>query len=314
MLYTIKKSIPTWFVNAVAPLVFGVRARRKGFTVSRVGEVLCIQRNRREIRVSMRHAVYLGDIVDSFDYYFSAVAPHLEQGGLLVVDYSQPKLHKVVGFGDFEVKFPSFSEPLVTTEQYMEFAGLEEGSVVLDLGAYSGLASIIFSKRVGQTGRVVAVDADRANIECLRHNLQKHEEVNGLHIDFLEGAVWEHTNGISFSTEGNMGSSAAEIVGSNRGERVLVPSYTLSEIVDRFGLTSVDFIKCDIEGAEKVVFNDGGFFKRFRPKIIIETHVVDGVETTEEVVAALKKYGYECRKIEQKGVGLPLVECEPVLC
>jgi hypothetical protein len=100
------------------------------------------------IRVSRTHAVYLQDIINSFDYYFSAVIP-FQHLGRNIVDYSTPRYHDVVGFKAFPILFPSFSEPLITATQYMDFASLSEGMTVLDLGAYSGFTSIIFSQAVG---------------------------------------------------------------------------------------------------------------------------------------------------------------------
>ena len=110
-----------------------------------------------------------------------------------------------------------------------------------------------------------------------------------------------------------MGSSTAEIVGNRVGAASLVPSFTLSDIADRFGLGRIDFIKCDIEGGEKFVFEDAKFFERFRPKIIVEVHPVDGQKTTqvatEAVTRALAPHGYKFRMIEQAGESLPLMEC-----
>jgi hypothetical protein len=106
-----------------------------------------------------------------------------------------------------------------------------------------------------------------------------------------------------------MGASAVGIVGSYRGRVVKVPSYTLGAIADHYRLNRVDFIKCDVEGAENVVFTDKEFFERYSPRIIVETHFVDGVETTAKCVADLERLGYTCRKVEQDGWALPLLEC-----
>ncbi len=92
----------------------------------------------RVIRVALRHAHYLYDIVVSFDYYFLAVAP-LRQAGMRLVDYSTPRWHEVMGYDLHPVQFPSFAEPVVTALSYLDFAQIRDGSIVLDLGAYSGL-------------------------------------------------------------------------------------------------------------------------------------------------------------------------------
>jgi len=266
---------------------------------------------RKTVRVSNKHMAYMPDIIDSFDYYFDAVEPTLESGQC-VVDYSVPKYHDVRGFDLQKIMFPSFAEPIITTEQYLDFADLKEGDVVLDLGAYSGLTSIIFNQRVGSSGRVIAVEADYNNIECIKNNFELYTKTTNKIIDLLEGAVWKHGEGIYFSKEGNMGSSALEIVGTLRkSEKVKVDSYTLSMIADLFKLDKVDFIKCDIEGAETEVFKDKKFFNSFRPKVIMESHIVNGVDTSKECSELLRKHNYNIEMIEQKGVTLDLMKCTP---
>lgn len=257
------------------------------------------------IRIHKDHAIYIGDVVSNFKYFSEAVEP--DETGL--IDYSKPNLHRVKGYDLHPVRFPSLAEPMATTEQYLEFARLAEGSIVLDFGAYSGLTSIMFRELCGDSGRVVAVDADAGNITAIRENFAMYKDKTGRKIELLEGAVWTHANGISFSSEGNMGSSAVEIVGDRVGAANLVPSFTLSDIADRFGLDRIDFIKCDIEGGEGVVFMDSAFFARFLPRIIVEVHPIGGELTTSAVQKALAPHGYHFRMITQAGEGLPLMEC-----
>lgn len=262
------------------------------------------------IRISRKHLIYLGDVLNSFDYYYSAVEP-IQVGEKRVVDYSTPRFHKVIGFELFPVMFSSFAEPIVTTNQYLDFAGLKKGSVVLDLGAYSGLTSMLFDKLVGPNGRVIAVDADSNNIQAIMNNFGYYQTITGRRIELLEGAVWKHNKGIFFSVEGNMGASAIEYVGRERGNIRHVQTFTLNSIASRFDLKSVDFIKCDIEGAESVIFNDPEFFENIRPRIIIEPHIVDGKLTVATCVEQLTPFGYKFKEIEQHGVQLPLLECYP---
>src|SRR3546814_7565928 len=84
-----------------------------------------------------------------------------------------------------------------------------------------------------------------------------------------------------------MGSSATEFVGDRLGVSVKVPSYTLSTIAKRTGLSKVDFIKCDVEGAEAVIFEDSAFFDRYRPRIVAQVHRVGG-ERSEEHTSELQ--------------------------
>lgn len=253
----------------------------------------------KKIIISTRHTVYIRDIVTQFDYYFNSVSPVDN-----VVDYSRPHEHIVPGFDLFPVVFPSFSEPIITTKQYTDFAHLQPGHVVIDLGAYSGLTSIVFAEKVGKGGLVIAVEADEDNYQCAEKNISRYYQETNMPIDLLYGAAWSHNKGIEFSCEMNMGSSAADIVG-RRGRMVKVPSYTLSDIAR--GLDRVNFVKIDIEGAEAEVIKDAEFFSRYNPRMIIETH---GKGTDQAVQSTLTSYGYIVKHVIQEEVRFPLLECE----
>jgi len=262
------------------------------------------------IRVNRKHLIYSLDIINSFDYYHSAVVP-IGYNGFKLVDYSTQRYHDVIGYDKHPIFFPSFSEPVITTEQYLEFSKIKPNSIVLDLGAYAGLTSILFKEIVGPNGKVIAVDADEQNITAQKINFSLYKKITGNTILTLNGAVWIHENGLEFSTEGNMGSSAVSVVGKYRGILKTVPSFTLTSIAKKFELKNIDFIKCDVEGAESVIFEDHKFFELFKPRIIIETHIVNNIETTGKVIEDLEKYGYRFKKIHQTGVTLPLLECYP---
>jgi FkbM family methyltransferase len=280
-----------------------IRSSRDYFDLKHTGRI---------VRISKKHFLYGFDIINSFEYYFSAVEP-VNNLGRPLVDYSTPRYHDVIGYNRHPVFFPSFSEPIVTTNQYIDFSKIEAGSTAIDIGAYSGLTSLVFKDIVGPSGTVIAIDADQFNMTALKKNASAYESVTHNKIEILYGAVWTHDKGLEFSTEGNMGSSAADIVGSGRGSIVKVPSFKLSQVAKMFNLDKVDFIKCDIEGAESVIFEDDEFFKEFHPRIIVETHMVNGKETTEKCVSDLESYGYTCKRVVQTGSTLPLIECYPPL-
>ena len=266
--------------------------------------------NKNIIRLSLKHSIYAGDMINSFQYYFEAVEPIIFNG-FNFVDYSLPAYHDVIGFDIMPVFFPSLAEPISTTEQYLNFAKISPGSTVIDLGAYSGLTSIIFKERAGSTGRVIAVDADKQNIVAIQKNLSLYQRITGRGIELYHRAIWNNNKGLSFSSEGNMGSSASEIVGFGRGENDVIASITLSKLAEISDIETIDFIKCDVEGAEAVIFQDDIFFQKFNPRIIIETHWTPSGETTNKCISDLGKYGYSCKRIEQYGVVLPLLECYP---
>lgn len=253
--------------------------------------------------INKKQSVYIKTILYGFEYYFNSVSPKIVNGKK-IVDFSKPAQHKVKGFDLFEPYCPSLAEPFITIEQYLDFANLSEGHVVFDLGAYSGLTSIAFSNNIGKSGKVISLEPDFTNFECLQKNIELSQAEN---IELLNAAVWTHTGSLKFSLEQNMGSSAVDLVGE-RGEIVEVKCYTLFDLVQKYNLSRVDFIKCDIEGAESFIFENKEFFDHFKPKIIVEAHNVNGVLNIDTFTKILESYGYSSEIIDQTGITLPLVQ------
>ena len=125
--------------------------------------------------------------------------------------------------------------------------------------------------------------------------------------------MWSSDGEVDFAHDGNMGASSTSIVG-RRGNVSKTKTLTLSSIASFLHLSKIDFIKCDIEGAEIEIFKDENFFNLYHPKIIIETHYLNNYTemTTEVVINQIKKYNYEIKEVKQDGFDLPLLECIPI--
>jgi len=268
-----------------------------------------LTKDNKVLRISKKQEIYLRTAIYGFDFYFNSVVP-IQINDKLLVDYSTPKYHHVSGFDEFDLLCPSMAEPYDSVNQYLDFANLQKGNVVLDIGAYSGLSSIAFSKCVGENGIVYSLEPDENNYYCLEKNIEAYYN-HGYpqNIKLFKKAIWTHTGSLEFSSECNMGSSAVDIVGS-RGFTVSVECTTLSDFASDQNIQSIDFIKCDIEGSEAYIFNDEKFFQKYKPKIILETHKINGVYCNQTCIDTLSKYGYSHKIVEQNGLELPLIEFE----
>ena len=262
-----------------------------------------IEQNKRIIKISIKQKNYLKTLMRFFDFHFNSVQNE-KINDKEVVDFSSCKKHKILGFDLFDIYCPSLAEPYGTVEQYLDCANLSEGDVVLDLGSYSGLTSIAFSLAVGKNGKVIAVEPDSVNFDCLSKNVQ---QLSSNNINCLNAAVWNETGYLSFSSEQNMGSSAISIAGS-RGDVKQVECFIISDIAAKYNLDHIDFIKCDIEGAEAYIFQDEAFFQKYKPKILLETHIVNGEFCDRICIQTLEKYGYSYKQVKQFGLDLPLLE------
>lgn len=302
---SLMRAAPTVSATAFLPL-----AARHGVKLHITKAGLALVRDNRTIRLAHEHQSYVPDLLAAFDYYHGAVEPTLE-GGVQVADYTGRRAHKVRGYDLHPIAFPSIPEPAETADEYMRLAALGAGDVVIDLGAYAGLTSVMFDQRVGPAGAVAAIEADEANSLCVQENLAAYKALTGRTVQFRQVAVWREDGELVFSNEGAMGSSAVEFVGGGRGRQVTVPARTLATLADELALPKVDFIKCDIEGAEAAIFDQPAFFSRFRPRIVIEVHIIEGQLTSGACRQALGKFGYSFEEVGQPGTDLPLLVCRP---
>lgn len=295
----------------VSAMVFVPMAKRQGIKLHVTSNGIELIRGDEAIRLAHQHQFYIPDVVAAFDYYHGAVEP-ARQDGKFLADYSRPAAHQVRGYSLHPIAFASIPEPAETAFEYMRLVDLKAGETVIDLGAYAGLTSVLFDQHVGPNGRVIAVEADEANSACVRQNLATYHSVTGRSVEFVRAAIWREDGELEFSSEGTMGSSAVECIGSDRGRQIKVPAKTLTTLANDLALPHVDFIKCDIEGAEAEIFDQPSFFTRYRPRIVIEVHVVGQKLTTEACRRSIRQFGYQFEEVSQPGTDLPLLVCFPV--
>lgn len=268
------------------------------------------------LRISRTNYIYMIDMIQSFDYFFYSSEPSITQiegKAHRIVDFSTPSLQRVIGFPDFPIMCPSLTEAFSSIQQYLDFADLKPGQMVLDLGAYSALTSIAFSKAVTNTGRVLALEPDPKNFTACQENVASNYRVNGLDNISLVAAAISHQPGLlQLSSEGSMGSSLSSIVGKHRGTMVDVQCMTFDDLAATYDLDRVDFIKMDIEGAElSTLLRSRDFLMKYRPRMIIEPHYIDRQITSKPIVQFLTDIGYDCDVIDQPGFPLPLITALP---
>lgn len=147
--------------------------------------------------------------------------------------------------------------PFLLAEQITLFygdekTGVHEGDVVIDAGANVG--AFVWKALNDGAALVVAVEPTKPNVESLRRNFAKEIE-EGRVIVYPKG-VWEKDDQLTFNTFEN--SALNSIMMDERWEEpdttpttVTIDVTTVDHIVADLGLEKVDFIKMDIEGAER---------------------------------------------------------------
>jgi FkbM family methyltransferase len=265
--------------------------------------------------LARKHAPYTLDVADHFDYYHGAVEAETVDG-IALVDYSQPREHRLRPSGD-SFLFTGFAEPEETTDVYLEHARLTGGDLVLDLGAYCGASTVSFAKAVGVAGHVVAFEPDSENAAALRENVRRHGLTN---VTIVEAGIWRTSTELAFSAEGNMGSALAAVLPRathTRTVRVLSLDDAAQLACATADIGRVAFVKMDIEGAEIAALEAAGdFLATHRPRLAIEPHRTEaGADlaalNTDELIHLLGEAGQSC-ELAMQGVGAhPLVLAAP---
>ena len=173
---------------------------------------------------------------------------------------------------------------------------LPPGAVVMDIGANIGAVAIYLASKVGPTGLVLAYEPDASNLEISRRNLEANG--NPAQIQLVPKGLFDREATLEFFAGGNYTSSLLKTsfveAESNKYQVVKVPVTTLDAETERLGLTRLDFVKMDVEGAEVAALKGARkTLERFHPSIIVETHFVNGTSTANEAEQLLREFGYK---------------------
>jgi FkbM family methyltransferase len=162
----------------------------------------------------------------------------------------------------------SFEEPEYAFVQRF----LKRGMVVLDVGANEGYYTLLASKCVGPSGRVIAFEPSPRERRRLRMNLWinhcTNARVEGLAMGAVEGQLNLHV--VDGAETGCNSLRPPNVKGKTRPVQVEVG--TLDEFLRRSEIQRIDFIKMDIEGAElSALQGAAGLLQTLqRPLLLIE--------------------------------------------
>ncbi len=170
------------------------------------------------------------------------------------------------------------------------------GDVFFDVGSNAGYFSLLGSKCVGETGKVISFEPIASNCNTIE-GLLIANKVNNVVVETL--AVSNDTGKCRFQIENNNANSHMESVElkhqvSNPKNTIEVGSITLDDYISSHGIVP-DVIKVDVEGAEKLVLNGSTeLLKNFDAAWIISTHSHDLYKACKFI---MKKNGYEVESL-----------------
>ena len=170
------------------------------------------------------------------------------------------------------------------------------GATAIDIGANLGYYTRPLSEIVGDKGAVYAVEPVPVIYDVLRRNVSGRRNVHLMNyalgaeecaVEMANDSVAEagyFGTGRNFVSEGSLSGKAIRFTAQmRRGSELFA------------GLERVDFIKCDIEGYERVVMPEiRAIIERHHPTVLIET---DG-ETRREIIAMFEDMGYRAYMLQ----------------
>ena len=165
--------------------------------------------------------------------------------------------------------------------------GVQPGDIVLDCGANIG----VFTRSALSRGArlVIAIEPAPLTVEALQRTFA--QEIAGGRVVVYPKGVWDRpaTMDLTETVPGTMTANSVVFRSSTPRKTYKVPLTTIDLIVDELHLPRVDFIKMDIEGAEKWALRGATqTIKKFRPRMALSTeHLPDDAVAIPQVVKTI---------------------------
>lgn len=196
---------------------------------------------------------------------------------------------------------------------------LQVGQTVLDIGAHYGFFASLAGALVGNSGRVVAVEAAPDTFPLLQRNLAPltQAEAHQLaaardvgHLNFYQfPTLYSEYN----TTDETQYQQAVRETGQP-GQQTTVPAQPMDELIAQTG-ASPDFIKLDVEGAEEAVLAGlTHWLSQKRGLLVMEYLAPDRQnEGHRRAAGLLKQYGWQAHRIAADGTLSPCPDIEAML-
>jgi FkbM family methyltransferase len=171
-------------------------------------------------------------------------------------------------------------------EIYGTEGGVQPGDVVLDGGANVG----VFTRTALTRGArlVVAIEPTPLIVEALRRNFA--DEIAAGRVIVYPQGIWDHVDTLELAEAGagnTVGNSF--VFGRKLATKVKVPLTTVDLLTAELHLPRVDFIKMDIEGAEKQALRGAAeTIRKYHPRMAIAAeHLAEDPREIPKVVRAI---------------------------
>jgi len=214
----------------------------------------------------LAHGVALPRAIQPFFLPFTPVWVQVEPHVKMLLDPDDYVSHTILETGTWE------PESWAAVREH-----LGSGATFVDIGAHIGTYSLRAAPIVGPGGRVIAIEPNPETVRKLEGNIQ----ASGAHTVTVEPFACSDAEAMLELFAGprsNSGETSLSRTNATRDEHAgasyKVRARPLDAILQEAGVTRVDAVKIDVEGAELLVLKGAGqTLDRFHPVVLIE--VVD---------------------------------------
>lgn len=162
---------------------------------------------------------------------------------------------------------------------------LSDDAVILDFGSNVGYTMIHFAHN-HPNARIFGFEMDYDNFQLAKKNLEKLSGRCKIH----HAAVWHKDEQIKYDGEKAWGFRIIDDDNTKTDKTII--AYTPESIIKMLDLKKIDYVKMDIEGAEKKVLENSDKWIYHVKSIKVEVHPPN---TMEECIELLKKVGFNCK-------------------
>lgn len=168
---------------------------------------------------------------------------------------------------------------------------IHPGMLVVDAGAHQGYFTLLLARLVGSTGRVLAFEPNKENLGLLQQSVHLNHVT---HVSTYAWALSDRRGMASFSV--GRSTSMGHIDVTVREEHAqMVQTITLDEFADAEALSTIHFIKMDVEGHEiEVLHGMTRVLAVWHPTLLCEFHSAELRAMGERI---LSEYGYHCTEL-----------------
>lgn len=177
----------------------------------------------------------------------------------------------------------------------LKIINLKKNDIVVDIGANTGYYTLRLSSRIGENGKIIAIEPDPETFDVLKENCKLNNISN---VDTYNIAISDSNGEMIFRQSMSHSGTSSLYINSNKKLEVnemVVKTTTLDELFDN-KFKEITWVKIDVEGAELAVLRGASNTLGKIKNIIIEVHehiLKENNENSEEIVKILKEHGFK---------------------